>query len=885
MNVFVRAVSARRLVMSALLGTAAPLVLVALVPGEAAAQEAALDSPESEPAQSSDIVVTGSTLQSREEIATRRKAIAIIDTLSRDEIGALPDITIADSLRRITGVQTIYNDDIGQFASIRGTHPDFIPVTLNGLALATTGDLGEGTRRINLQVIPSDAVRQLQAFKTMLPDLDAGALGGLINIVTISAFDANRSQLSVTAGGSYSSYMDVPDTNSAGDGKDSPFGPSLNAMWAPRFGSDKQFGVAITGFYEVRPRTQSNDAIANRLYYTAAGAATTPEDSNWNGVAVPDSFVSHNYTNKFTKYGGTARLEYRPSDRFYTSLFGFAYFSNEQETRNTNRVYNLDQPQNTTASTGTVRVRNSDSQWRYNTFNRDQRGIQWKTLADIGDRGRLSADMGYSYAWFRSDRPYVAFVYKPNTRLSYDLNNADRIFTLDNAAAYTNPANYKTGTLYNDRRDATENMYEGRVDYAFNAATDDRGLGFAIGGDYRRFDLTRDNSATFYTVGTVSMAGISFIPDFKLPGYSNPALWLDQRTFWNSIVPTIPVDAARSAQQSRINDYRYQEGVAAIYSSASFTSAAIRIDAGLRYDRTDFTADMAQVTDGTLQADLRRKKGSYGNLLPYFTSIWSISPDLRIKAAASRTLGRPNPESIATVETIDRTELTIRRGNPDIRPRKSLNLDLGMEYYFNGGRGMMTLTGFSKSIDDDILTVSSQEQFEGNIYTVSQPINGNKTYYKGVELGFTNSSFGEVASFLAPVGTSLNLVVMRGKSSYFFNGQKRDLRNLQFQSDIAANAALFYTFGPGSELRVAVNHQGRYLEDFATNPWQNIYLKPFTTADLTASWQVTKAVQLRIEGRNVLNANRGRLTGPNADYYRAGLEIGSSWFARINYRL
>lgn len=882
MHISTRARPARAVVASALLGGISALALLA---GPVHAQEAELDGPEKESVQGPDIVVTGSALQTRAEIATRRKATAIVDTLSRDEIGALPDITIAESLRRITGVTTIYNDDIGQFASIRGTHPDFIPVTLNGLTLATTGDLGEGTRRVNLQVIPSDAVRQLQAYKSMSPDLDAGALGGLINIVTISAFDADRSKLSVTAGASYSSYMGVPDTNSGGDRKNSPFGPSVSAMWAPRFGADQAFGLSVTGFYEVRPRTQSNDAITNRLYYTSAGIATTPEAANWNGIAVPDSFVSHNYTNKFTKYGGTARLEYKPSDRFYTSLFGFAYFSKEQETRNTNRVYSLDAPLNTTETTGTVRVRNADSQWRYNTFVRDQRGVQWKTLADIGDRGKLSADLGYSYAYFESERPYVAFVYKPNTRLSYDIDNTDQRFVLDNAAAYTNPANFKTGSLYRDWRRATENMYEGRLDYNFNTGTSDRGFGFAVGGDYRSFDLSRDNSATYYKVGTVSMAGISFVPDFTLPGYSNPALWLDQEKFWNTVVPTIPVDAVQSDTQSRLNDYRYEERVSSGYVNATHTSETLRLDAGLRLDHTEFTADMAELIDGVLQPQQTRHDGSYTNLLPYFTGVLSITPALRIKGAASRTLGRPNPESVATVENVDRTELTITRGNPDIRPRKSLNLDLGLEYFFNRSRGMVTLTGFYKSIDDDILTLTSTEVIDGDTYEVSQPINGNTTKYKGVEAGFTNSSFGDVAKFLGPVGASVNMVWIDGKSSFLYNGAKRERDNLQFQSDFAANAALFYSLGTGSELRVAMNHQGAYLEEFAANPWQDITIAPFTTFDLTASWSFIPNAQLRLEGRNVFNANRKRLTGPDADYYRAGLEMGSSWFVRLNFRL
>ena len=215
-----------------LLLTASAAAIV-LVSSPAFATEEVADGAEGE----GEIVVSGSAFQNLEEIEARRDTTAIVDTLSRDEIGALPDITIAESLRRITGVTTIYNDDIGQFASIRGTHPDFIPVTINGLSIATTGDLGEGTRKVNLQVIPGEAVQQLRAYKSLSPDLDAGALGGLIDIVTASPFDSSRSLLSATAGVSYTSYMKVPDGNSAGDAKDSPFGPSASIMLAPRCGA------------------------------------------------------------------------------------------------------------------------------------------------------------------------------------------------------------------------------------------------------------------------------------------------------------------------------------------------------------------------------------------------------------------------------------------------------------------------------------------------------------------------------------------------------------------------------------------------------------------------------------------------------------------------
>ena len=831
-----------------------------------------------------EIVVSGSVLQNQAEVETRRNAVGIVDSANRDEIGALPDITIAESLRRITGVTTVYNDDIGQFASIRGSHPDFVPVTLNGMILATTGDLGEGTRKVNLQVIPGDAVQQLLVYKTLAPNLEAGALAGLIDIRTISALDSARSVLSVTGGASYSTYMDVDDDNSWGHDKDSPFGYAFSGVFAPRLTADDSLGLVVTGMYEMRPRTQSNSSIVERLYYTDAGVATTPDSADWNGVGVPESFVTHNYTNRFTKWGITARLDWQPTDRVQSSLFGFAYFSEEEETRNTNRAYRLDQPRNTTATTGTVRARSADLQWRWNTFERDQRGIQWLNDMAIGDRGQLSLDLSYTYAWFRSDRPYAAFVYNAGTRLSYDLDNLQSPFTYDNPDAFVNPANYAVNSLYRDSRKATEDVYEGKLDYAFNNGIDDRGLGFATGAAYRELNLQRDNSGVNYVNGA-SLEGYSFIPSFTSPGYGSNTLWLDADGFWNDVVPGVAVNEAATRTTNLQNDYSYREKVAAAYVDLNYTTDQLRVDVGARLDHAEFTASMAQILEGVLQDNPVGKDGDDTHLLPYATLNWSFTPSLRLKAAATQTLGRPNPETIATVENVDETELTISRGNPDIQPRRSTNLDLGMEYYFNGGQGMVTLTGFYKKIRDDILELSEQQVIGGQTYIVTQPINGDDSTLKGIEFGVINNNFANVAPWLDGFGASANLIWVKGETTYY-DGETFSRRDqLQYQAEIAGNAAVFYALNDGSELRLAVNHQGEYLEGFAADRWDDIIIQPFTTFDLTARWAVTPNVQLRLEGRNIFNTDRQRNVGPDGEFYRAGLEVGSTWYLRANFRM
>jgi outer membrane cobalamin receptor len=64
-----------------------------------------------------EIVITGSVYQGRAEIASRRGSTTIVDSISQDDIGALPDLTIAEAMRRITGVTTTTSASLRRFAA------------------------------------------------------------------------------------------------------------------------------------------------------------------------------------------------------------------------------------------------------------------------------------------------------------------------------------------------------------------------------------------------------------------------------------------------------------------------------------------------------------------------------------------------------------------------------------------------------------------------------------------------------------------------------------------------------------------------------------------------------------------------------------------------
>ncbi|KAK0359454.1 hypothetical protein LTR94_031244, partial [Friedmanniomyces endolithicus] len=108
--------------------------VLALVIGAAAAPAAAQ---QAQPAAAADqvseveeIVVVGYRAQNQRSVAAKRDDARIGEFLNSDDIGQQPDYNIADSMRRVPGVQTVFDEDEGRYVSVRGLNPSY---TLGGL--------------------------------------------------------------------------------------------------------------------------------------------------------------------------------------------------------------------------------------------------------------------------------------------------------------------------------------------------------------------------------------------------------------------------------------------------------------------------------------------------------------------------------------------------------------------------------------------------------------------------------------------------------------------------------------------------------------------------------------------------------------------------------
>lgn len=89
----------------------------------------------------------------------------------------------------------------------------------------------------------------------------------------------------------------------------------------------------------------------------------------------------------------------------------------------------------------------------------------------------------------------------------------------------------------------------------------------------------------------------------------------------------------------------------------------------------------------------------YNNWLPSLNASYNISENAIVRLALSRTMTRPNPNSMLPGVNFSSPSADVgSRGNPALDPFISDNIDLGFEYYLGGG-SYIAVAAFRKSIE------------------------------------------------------------------------------------------------------------------------------------------------------------------------------------------
>lgn len=808
-----------------------------------------------------EVLVTGLRRGQVLSVNEKREAMNIIDVISADEMGKLPDLNVAESAQRISGVTIRTDRGEGRFVSIRGTSPNRNNVQFNGQTMASAA----GSRATALDLVPSEMVSKIEVAKAVTPDMEANALGGTVNISTLTAFDREGSFLSASLNG-----MNHQITSDFGQ-QGIPFRGSLTT--GTRFGANNQWGAVFSGTVSRRDHTT---------------AVYSPGD--WidvDGTIVPEDYEMDVEDNNRWRYSGNLNLDYRPTDR--TSLYSRLHYSHrDEEYKNTEVIFATEEIAPANENTG--RVVDFESQLDIPNVTIDE----MLYALTLGAEQEFGSDLTWNLSGTYTRGVHDRLDYQPEWgydqgfSMSYDLSGEHPVFNFDDPAAIGDPDSYVFDEMDIEFENYMENTYQfqSALQWGFQSGSI-RGF-MKTGGQaiYRDKDIDRNENPwaagdTQLTLSQFAQGPASLMQhdDAQVPISGNTDAFLD---FWEQNqdrADLFSLDPVESAEEEVEADAIVTEGVYAGYLMGSIQVGQLTSTGGLRVEATNTTADRYRfIDDPTLeeyQITQTTASNNYIDYLPSLHLVYQFRPDLQIRGAWSNTIGRPDYDELSAFQDIefeeaepDVWEASIEEGNPDLEPFRAMNFDVSAEYYWGTG-GLVSLGVFYKQISDPIYQYEFVDRdvfgrdigygidgipgFDDRFFeevNISSLQNADEGTIQGVEISFMRI-FDFMPGFLSRFGIASNVALMESKVTV----PGREEEDLPFfdQSDLVYNLVPYYQYS-GLELRFAMNYQSGYLYGVGDEAFLDEYDDERFTIDLTASYQLLDGqIRLNAYARNLTN--------------------------------
>jgi TonB-dependent receptor len=821
---------------------AAPVALLtALLLGPAAAQSVSDD-----PIEMEALEVTAFSSQAR-ALDLRRNATEISDALSADNVGLFPDQNVAEALQRVPGLSVQRDQGEGRAVVIRGIDPSFNSTTINGLRIPGPES---DSRSVNLDAISSDLVESIIVSKAVTPDMDADAVGGNIEIKTLSAFDRGARNFNLTLGGSYNTTNEEtsPDLSLA---YSNVF--TLGNATEPNFG----FAFAFSQF--------DRDTVSDGIEGAPWELVETPAGNEVNALLEGEQ-RDYILTRKRTSV--TLNFDFRPSETttFYLRTLYSEFDDAEVKQENVFKfedgdILTLDANGGTFEGAEYVKAHadsNKIVEITSLSFGGKHDLEPWFFdysigYAEAGEAGDLEitgetiaedVSMGYSITE-NPQKPRLFVIGQQGTRaadFALDSAEGENVFTEERELALA----------FNSRRDVTWGAdAPGFVQFGwktrFREKESDVNLSIYEGfpGDFTIADFARDRGVKF-----------------PLPGDFGPVIDpAKYRDFFFGNRDEFELEETDSDLDSRAQDYDLTEDIHAAYLMAQGEFGAFTLLGGVRIENTQYAVNGTQVSidenvnDGDPVLSPFSDEKDYTYVLPNLHFTYAVSDRINVRGALTQTIARPNFEAAGPFQIIeiegegDDIERVAEKGNPDLEPLESTNFDLRWEYY-PGSLSLVSVGVFYKDISNYFLVANTAGRpgFE-NFDEVTETINGGDASLFGIELGYVRQ-----LDFLPGF-----LDGMLFDASYTYTDSEADIPErasgirLPGQSDHITSLALGYE-KHGLSIRLAAVFRSAYFEeaDDPSDPAFDRYQDDHLQIDLTARYRINSTASVYL---NVINLN------------------------------
>ncbi len=697
------------------------------------------------------VLVTGIRAGIENAIETKQDATSIVEAISAEDIGKLPDVSIADSIARLPGLTAQRDRGRAQEINIRGFAGDFSTTTLNGREQVSLGN----NRGVEFDQYPSELINQVVVYKTPDASLVGQGLSGTVDLQTVRPLSFPDRAIAVNA---------RIDQHRLGDDKEN--GNRFSLSYIDQF-ADNTVGLAL-GYARLNNPSQGNQ-------FEAWGYD--------NGVLGGGKL--YDFENENQRDGFLGVLEYRPSDSYSTILdLYYSKFDKEEFKRGMEfgLVWGSAGPPTSatvdpvTGTTVAATFDNFDPVLRndFNGAEDDLLSIGWNQEFEFADNWKLTTDLAYSDAK-REERILETYAglaagltdsigirFNPDGYFDFDfdLDYADpSILRLTDAGGWGQDGyikDFKVKDSLSAIRVDLERRFESgalsAIEFGVNYTDRDKSRGSNEA--FLCLNVCRDGTALPIPSGLIGDSSFGFA---GLPGILGYDARRALAELYN-LPPNFNPDIANK-------NWLVNETLTTVYIKASIDtdlgSVPVRGNVGIQVVDVDQSSDGFATYEGNPIGDPISGGDNYRTYLPSMNLIFSLPSEQMMRFALGRQMARPRMDDMRAsagygINREGRPDLpqlpagpvfSGGGGNPELRPWIANAVDLSYEKYF-GGKAYFSIAWFHKDLRSYVYEQDFLFDFAGLVVppgtppefvpsstlgVVRAPLNGEGGTLKGFE--------------------------------------------------------------------------------------------------------------------------------------------------------
>nr|WP_298131330.1 TonB-dependent receptor [uncultured Pseudoxanthomonas sp.] len=692
------------------------------------AQTATDQTPATDATELDTVVVTGIRRGIESAISVKRDATSIVEAISAEDIGKLPDVSIAESLARLPGLAAQRVAGRAQVISVRGLSPDFSTTLLNGREMVSTGD----NRSVEFDQYPSELVSGVTVYKTPDAGLVGQGLSGTVDMQTVRplSFDAPVGAIGVR--GQRSSLGAAADA--------SAYGERINASYITQ-NEARTFGFSIGYSHSTTP-VQENQV---GLY-----EPWEPIGDGWRpgvpgGTYYSGGIKALRRTGETKRDGVMATLQFRPSNAWTSTLDVFHSEAEQTNTANQFEVHigdynggydrlNVTNPiinGNGTFTGGTANNVYPLVRGMYNYREDEINAFGWNNEFNVGSV-RLVADV----SWSKTKRDEINLENNTQRLPAPQLDSVDLSFRtggfsqLNPGFDYSDPtqlflANTIYGSGYGKTPKVEDELRAIRLAASFPMPeamgwfTDlDVGLNYADREKKKRQPegninlgaqgITAIGSDLQYGLVDLRFAGIGYIPSWNVPAAVARYMTFNPVDNLDYLIPKA---------------WDVNEEIGTAFARANIDtewgSVPVRGNIGVQIQHVDQSSTSRYFDRGRPAGDqvfpVTNGK-TYTDVLPSLNLAFSLPADQTLRVGLAEQVARPRVDELRASLDFGVDETNGKPGgsggNPELDPWRAYAFDVSWEKYF-GTKAYVAAAFFYK----DLRTYIYTEKREGYDYT------------------------------------------------------------------------------------------------------------------------------------------------------------------------